>query len=104
MLWGQPIKVLTYYRNLIRDALDLSLDQVYQWRLLLEEYGPKTKIVYIKSIHNTIADTISQLEYDPGVNQTAVSYLMTKVNKSSKCSQRQSLKTLVQTKSRHQQI
>ncbi len=31
--------------------------------LLLEEYGPK--IVYIKGIHNTIADAISRLEYDP---------------------------------------
>jgi hypothetical protein len=64
------------------------LDQVYQWRLLLEEYGPK--IVYIKGIHNyTIADAISQLEYDPSVNQTAESYFLTKVNKNSKCSQRQ---------------
>ncbi len=38
----------------MRDALGLTLDWVYQWRLLLEEYGPK--IVYIKGIHNTIAD------------------------------------------------
>ncbi len=42
--------------NLIRDALGMTLDQVYQWRLLLEEYGPK--IVYIKGIHNTIADSM----------------------------------------------
>jgi hypothetical protein len=35
---------------------------VYQWRLLLEEYGPE--IVYIKGIHKTVADAISQLEYD----------------------------------------
>jgi hypothetical protein len=45
-------------------------------------------IVNIKSIHNTIADAISWLEYNPSVNQTAESYFMTKV-KSSKCSQRQ---------------
>jgi hypothetical protein len=45
MLWGQNIIVYTDHANLMRDALGLTLDQVYQWRLLLEEYGPK--IVYI---------------------------------------------------------
>ncbi len=39
-------------------------------------------------MHNPIADTISWLEYDPSVNQTAESYYMTKV-KNSKCNQRQ---------------
>ena len=29
--------------------------------------------VYIKGIHNTIADAISWLKYDPSINQTAVS-------------------------------
>jgi hypothetical protein len=47
----------------MRDALALTLDQVYQWRLLLEGYGPK--IVYIKGIHNTIADVISLLSMTP---------------------------------------
>jgi hypothetical protein len=51
------------------DALSITLDQVYPLRLLLEEYGPK--VVYIKGIHNTVANAISQLEYDPSVNQTA---------------------------------
>ncbi len=37
------------------------------------------KIVYIKGIHNTVADAISWLEYDPSVNRTAESYHMTKV-------------------------
>jgi hypothetical protein len=60
-------------------------------RLLLEEYGPK--IVYIKDIHNTVADTISQLEYDPSVNQTAESNHMMKV-RNSKRSQRQSWMTV----------
>jgi hypothetical protein len=48
----------------------------------LEEYGPK--IVYIKGIHNTTADAISRLEYDPSVNQTAESYFMTIVKSSHK--------------------
>ncbi len=66
MLWGQYIKVYTDHANLIRDALGMTSDHVYQWRLLLEEYRPK--IVYIKGIHNTVADAISRLEYDPSVN------------------------------------
>ena len=52
---------------------------------MLEEYGPK--IVYIKSIHNTIADAVLRLEYDPSVNQTAESFHTTKVRNNS--SQRQ---------------
>jgi hypothetical protein len=44
----------------------MTSDRVYRWRLLLEEYGPE--IVYIKGIHDTVADTISWLEYDPSVN------------------------------------
>jgi hypothetical protein len=34
----------------------------------LEEYAHK--IIYIKGIHNTVADTILQLEYDPKLNKT----------------------------------
>jgi hypothetical protein len=77
MLWGQQIKVFTDHANLMRDALGLTLDRVYQWRLLLEEYGPE--IVYIKSIHNTVADAASRLEYDPSVNKTAEGFHTTKV-------------------------
>ncbi len=86
MLWGQSIKVYPDHANLISNALGLTFDRVYCWRLLLEEYEPK--IVHIKGIHNTLADAISRLEYDPSVNQTAESYCMTKV-KSSKRSHRQ---------------
>jgi hypothetical protein len=49
---------------------------------LLEGYGPE--IVYIKGIHNTIADAVSQLEYDPSVNQTAENFHMTKVRNKSR--------------------
>jgi hypothetical protein len=92
MLWGQSIKVYTDHANLIEDALGMTLECVYRWRLLLEEYKPK--IVYIKGIHNTFADAISRLEYDPSVNQTNENYHMTKVKKrSSKHSQRQSWMT-----------
>ncbi len=68
MLWGQDIKVYTDHKHLTRDALGLTSDRVYHWRLLLEEYAPE--IIYIKGIHNTVADTILQLEYDPKLNKT----------------------------------
>jgi hypothetical protein len=67
----------------------MTSNHVYQWRLLLEEYRPK--IVYIKGIHNTVADAISWLVYDPSINQTAENYHMTTVKKrSSKHNHRQS--------------
>jgi hypothetical protein len=81
MLLGQNIKVFTDHANLMRDALGLTLDQVYQWRLLLEEYG--SKIICNKGIHNTVADALSRLEYDPSVNQTAESFHTTKVRNNS---------------------
>ncbi len=81
MLWGQQIKVFTDHANLIRDALGMILDRVYRWKLFLEEYGPK--IVYIKSIHNTVADAVLRLEYDPSVNQTAESFHTMKVRNKS---------------------
>eukprot|EP00804_Cyclotella_cryptica_P001003 CCRYP_012343-RA/>CCRYP_012343-RA protein AED:0.45 eAED:0.45 QI:0/-1/0/1/-1/1/1/0/150 len=61
MLWGQQITVYTDHKNLMQDALGLTSDRVYHWRLLLEEYVPT--IVYIKGIHNTVADAISRLDY-----------------------------------------
>ncbi len=64
MIWGQPIKVFTDKKNLMGDALGLTSDRVYQWRLLLKEYGPK--IFYIKGIYSTVAEAISWL--GPSVN------------------------------------
>jgi hypothetical protein len=57
MLWGQRLNVYTDHKNLTRDGLGLSPDIVTHWRILLEEYDPK--IIYIKGIHNTVADVIS---------------------------------------------
>jgi hypothetical protein len=57
---------------------------------LLEEYGPK--IAYIKGIHNTVADAVLRLEYDPSVNTTAESFHTTKVRNRSR--PRQCLKTV----------
>jgi hypothetical protein len=68
MLWGQSITVYTDQKNLTRDALGLTSDRVYQWRLLLEEYAPE--IDYIKGVQNTVADAISRLEYNPVQNST----------------------------------
>jgi hypothetical protein len=91
MLWGQNIKVFTDHANLMRDALGLTSDRVYRWRLLLEEYGPK--IVYIKGIHNIVADAVLRLEYDPIVNQSAESFHTTKVRNKKSC-QRQNWMTV----------
>jgi hypothetical protein len=82
MLWGQQIKVFTDHANLMRDALGLTSDRVYRWRLLLEKYRPK--IIFIKGIHNTVADAVSQLEYDPSVNTTAESFHTMKVRSRSR--------------------
>ncbi len=66
MLFWQIIKVYTDHKNLTRDALGLTSDRVYSWQLLLEEFAPE--IVYIKGIHNSVADAISRLDYNPKVN------------------------------------
>jgi hypothetical protein len=66
MLWCQRITIYTDHQNLIQDALGLTSNWVYRWRLILEEYGPT--IVYIKGIHNTVADAISNLDYKPVTN------------------------------------
>eukprot|EP00804_Cyclotella_cryptica_P003898 CCRYP_015755-RA/>CCRYP_015755-RA protein AED:0.38 eAED:0.40 QI:0/0/0/1/0/0/2/0/465 len=63
MLWEQQITVYTDHKNLMQDVLGLTSDRVNRWRLLLEEYGPT--VVYIKGIHNTVADAISRLDYGP---------------------------------------
>jgi hypothetical protein len=57
ILWGQTIKVYTDHKNTTQDSLGLTSDRVYHWQLLLEEFAPE--IVYIKGIHNTVADAIS---------------------------------------------
>ncbi len=67
MLWGQDIKVYTDHKNLTSDALGLTSDRVYHWQLLLEEYAPV--ILYLKEIHNTVADTVLWLDYDPKLNK-----------------------------------
>jgi hypothetical protein len=68
MLWGRNIMVYTDHRNLTRDALGLTSDRVYQWRLVLEEYAPE--MIYIQGIHNAVADAVSQLDNDPQLNTT----------------------------------
>ena len=56
MLWGQKLQVFINHKN---PRVNFRL--CFQWRLLLEEYGPK--IVHIKGIHNTVADAISKLDF-----------------------------------------
>ena len=69
MLLGQKLKVFTDHKNLIQYALGFTLDCVYRWRFILEEYSPK--IVHIKGIHNTVADVISRLDFGPVQDEKA---------------------------------
>jgi hypothetical protein len=69
MLWGQTIKVYINHKKCTQDTLGLTSDRVYHWGFLLEEFAPK--IIYIKGIHNRVADAISQLDYNPTVNLTS---------------------------------
>ena len=46
----------------------MTSDRVARWQILSEEYVPE--IIYIKRIHNTVADAISRLDYDPKLNTT----------------------------------
>ena len=74
MLWGQQVKVYTDHKNLMQKALGYTSDRVYRWRLLLEEFGPE--VVWIKGVHNTVADAISRLDYGPvkDVNQNWMTF------------------------------
>jgi hypothetical protein len=65
----QRTQVFTDHKNLIQDALGMTSDRVYRWRLLLEDFGPKT--VHIKGIHNTVADAISTLDFGPVQDEKA---------------------------------
>ena len=47
----------------MQQALGLTSDRVYRWRIIIEEYGPK--IIYIKRKDNIVADAISQLDFSP---------------------------------------
>jgi hypothetical protein len=57
MLWGQRLTVYTDHENLTQYGLGLTSDRITRWRILLEEYAPK--IIYIKGVHNIVADAIS---------------------------------------------
>ena len=63
MMWGQRIVDYTDHKNLMQEALGLTSNRVYCWRLITEEYGPK--IIHIKGEMNTVADDISRLDFTP---------------------------------------
>ena len=63
MLWGQEIVVYIDHKKLMQQALGLTSDRVYRWRLIIEEYGPK--IIYVKGKNNTVSDTILRLDFFP---------------------------------------
>ena len=62
MLWGQNLRAFTDNKNLTQDALGITYERVYRWRLLLEDYGPE--IVYLEGHTNVVACAISCLEFN----------------------------------------
>ena len=74
MLWGERLRVFTDHQNINRDALGMTSNHGYYWSLMVEEYGHV--IVYIKGVHNTVADAINGLDYDPMVNLEHHSHIM----------------------------
>ena len=47
----------------MQDALGLTSDRVYCWRLIIEEHVPK--IIHIKGKDNTVADATLGLDFSP---------------------------------------
>ena len=50
----------TDHKNLEYKNSTATSQRAMRWRVLLEEFGPE--IVYIKGVHNTVADAISRLD------------------------------------------
>jgi hypothetical protein len=77
MLWGQNIKVFTDHANLMRCSR-LNLGPSVPMEVIAGRVRAQD-CLYIKSIHNTMADAVSWLEYDPSVSRTTESFHTTKV-------------------------
>ena len=52
----------TDHKNLEYENSTATSQRAMRWRVLLEEFNPE--IVYIKGVHNTVADAISRLDMD----------------------------------------
>ena len=68
MMSWQRTKIYTDHKDPNQDDLGSTLNRVYQWRLLLKDYGPE--IMHIKGIQNTVADAISRLDFGPVMDDT----------------------------------
>ena len=62
MLWVQKINVYKNHKNLVQEALGLTCDCIYRWRIILQGCNPD--IVYIKGTENIVADALSRLDLD----------------------------------------
>jgi hypothetical protein len=67
ILLGHKIEVFTEHKNLTYQQF--NTEQVMQWRLLLEEFGPTVRI-YIKGKHNIVANALSRLDLTEQENIT----------------------------------
>ena len=56
-LMGQQMEVFTDHKNLVYKTF--NTERVMQWRLIIEEYGPK--LTYITGESNVVADALSRM-------------------------------------------
>ena len=75
---GIPERRTDIYRHVHMGVFSgIGASLMYRWSVILEEYGPE--IVHIKENHNTVADAISRLDYDPSRNHHAhINFVMSK--------------------------
>ena len=73
ILLGYKIEIHTGHKNLVQETLLMSPDHVMQWRLIIEEYGPK--VVYILGPNNVAADALSRL---PTVDKVPIENILSK--------------------------
>lgn len=65
---GTKEEAYTENKNLIQYAPSLTSGWVYQWRLLLEEYG--TKIAYIRDVYITVTQSLELTMHHQPVKAT----------------------------------
>ena len=87
MLWGQPIKVFTDHKNLKRDALGLNFGPSVPMKVIARRVRAQDCQHQRHTQYRCRCNLTAW--YDPRVNQTAESYLMTKVKGNSRSIQKQ---------------
>ena len=59
IIFGYVINVFSYHKNLVYAATLSGYQRVMRWKLILEEFEPKTQ--HISGVDNMVSDTLSRL-------------------------------------------